>query len=55
MHTLNVEQMDVITGGGFWCGFAMGVTVGGAIFGGPLLGGYLLSNAIGVCLLEHYA
>ncbi len=52
MHTLNVEQMDAMTGGGFWCGVAVGATIGGGIFGGPLLAGYLLSKAIGVCLIE---
>ncbi len=54
MHTLNVEQMDVLTGGSHWCGIAVGATVGGAIFFGPLFGGYLLSKAIGVCLIERY-
>ena len=51
MHTLNVEQMDAINGG-FWCGFAVGVTVGAGIFGSPLLAGYLVSKAFGVCLIE---
>ena len=55
MHTLNVEQMDAITGGGFWCGVAVGATIGAGIFSGPLLAGYLLSKTIGVCLIEHYA
>jgi hypothetical protein len=52
MHTLSFDQMTDIEGGGFWCGFAMGATFGTALFVSPLLGGYLLSKAIGVCLIE---
>ena len=53
MHTLSSDQMTVIEGGGgFWCGVAMGATFGAAFFLNPLLGGYLLSKAIGVCLIE---
>ena len=52
MHTLSSDQMTDIEGGSFWCGVAMGVTVGAAFFLNPLLGGYLLSKAIGVCLIE---
>ena len=52
MHTLTMEQMEVIDGGGFWCGFAVGVTIGAGIFGSPLLAGYLASKAFGVCVLE---
>ncbi len=51
MHTLSSDQMMDIEGGGFWCGFSMGVTFGAALFN-PILGGYLLSKAIGVCLIE---
>ena len=53
MHTLSFDQMtDIEGGGGFWCGFAMGVTLGVAVAFSPLLGGYLFSKAIGVCLIE---
>ncbi len=52
MHTLSSDQMTDIEGGGFWCGLAMGVTFGTALFFSPLLGGYLLSKAIGVCFIE---
>ncbi len=52
MHTLSSDQMTDIEGGGFWCGFSMGVTFGAAFLLNPLLGGYLLSKAIGVCLIE---
>lgn len=52
MHTLSFDQMTDIEGGGFWCGFAVGVTLGIAFSFSPLLGGYLVSKAIGVCLIE---
>ena len=52
MHTLSSDQMTDIEGGGFWCGLAMGVTFGTALVFSPFLGGYLLSKAIGVCLIE---
>ena len=51
MHTLSSDQMTDIEGGGFWCGFAMGATFG-SVFVSRLLAGYLLSKAIGVCLIE---
>jgi hypothetical protein len=44
--------MTDIEGGGFWCGAAMGVTLGVGIFFSPLLAGYLFSKAVGVCLIE---
>jgi hypothetical protein len=52
MHTLSSDQMTDIEGGGFWCGAAMGVTLGVGIFFSPLLAGYLFSKAVGVCLIE---
>ncbi len=53
MHTLSFDQMTDIEGGGlFWCGLAMGVTLGVAVFVSRLLAGYLLSKAIGVCAIE---
>ena len=54
MHTLNVKQMDVLTGGSHWCGAAVGATVAVAIFFSPFLAGYMMSKAIGVCLIERY-
>ena len=53
MHTLTMEQMETIDGGHFWCGFAVGAMIGGGIFGGPMLAGYLASKAFAVCVLEH--
>ncbi len=53
MHTLSSDQMtDIEGGGGFWCGAALGVTLGVGIFVSRMLAGYLLSKAIGVCLIE---
>ena len=53
MHTLSFDQMTDIEGGGlFLCGLAMGATLGVGIFVSRLLAGYLLSKAIGVCLIE---
>ena len=52
MHTLSLDQMTDIDGGGLWCGLAMGVTFGVAVAFSPLLGGYLFSKAVGVCLIE---
>ena len=52
MHTLSYDQMTDIEGGGFWCGMAMGATLGVGIFVSRMLAGYMLSKAIGVCLIE---
>lgn len=53
MHTLSFDQMTDIEGGGlFWCGLAMGATLGVGIFFSRLLAGYLFSKAVGVCLIE---
>ena len=53
MHTLSSDQMTDIEGGGlFWCGLAMGATLGVGIFFSPMLAGYLFSKAVGVCLVE---
>ncbi len=53
MHTLNFDQMTDIEGGGlFWCGVAMGVTLGVGIFVSRMLAGYLFSKAVGVCAIE---
>ena len=53
MHTLSSDQMTDIEGGGlFWCGVAMGATLGVGLFFSRMLGAYLLSKAIGVCLIE---
>jgi hypothetical protein len=53
MHTLSLDQMTDIEGGGlFWCGLAMGVTLGVGIFVSRLLAGYLFSKAVGVCAIE---
>lgn len=53
MDKLSFDQMtDIEGGGGFWCGAAMGVTFATAFFFSPLLGGYLFSKAVGVCLIE---
>ena len=52
MHTLSFDQMTDIEGGGFWCGLAMGVTLGTAIFISRMLAAYLFSKAVGVCLIE---
>ncbi len=54
MQSLTMEQMETIAGGGFWCGFAIGVVFGGALFGGPLLAGYLSTKAWAVCVLEPW-
>ncbi len=52
MHTLSFDQMMDIEGGGFWCGAAMGVTLGVGIFFSRMLAGYLFSKAVGVCAIE---
>ncbi len=53
MHTLSFDQMTDIEGGGlFWCGMAMGGTLGVGIFFSRMLAGYLFSKAVGVCLIE---
>ncbi len=53
MHTLSSDQMTDIEGGGhFWCGMAMGVTLGVGIFFSRMLAGSLFSKAVGVCLIE---
>ena len=55
MNDLRKEEMVQLEGGGVSaytvCGFAVGATVG-AFFFNPLLGLYLSSKAIGVCLIE---
>ncbi len=53
MNTLSSDQMRDIEGGGlFWCGVAMGVTLGVGIFFSRMLAGYLFSKAVGVCAIE---
>ncbi len=53
MHTLRSDQMTDIEGGDlFWCGVAMGVTLGVGLFFSRMLAGYLFSKAVGVCLIE---
>ncbi len=52
MHTLSFDQMTDIEGGGFWCGAAMGVTFGVALFVSRMLAAYLFRKAVGVCLIE---
>ncbi len=52
MHTLSFDQMTDIEGGGFWCGAAMGATLGVGIFFSRMLAAYLFSKAVGVCLIE---
>jgi len=53
MHTLSFDQMTDIEGGGlFWCGMAMGATLGVGIFFSRMLAAYLFSKAVGVCLIE---
>jgi hypothetical protein len=44
--------MTDIEGGSFWCGVAMGATLGVGIFFSRMLAGYMLSKAIAVCLIE---
>ncbi len=53
MHTLSFDQMTDIEGGSFfWCGAAMGATLGVGIFFSRMLAAYLLTKAIGVCAIE---
>ncbi len=53
MHTLSSDQMTDIEGGGrFLCGVAMGATLGVGLFFSRMLALYLLSKAVGVCLIE---
>ncbi len=53
MHTLSSDQMTDIEGGGlFWCGMAMGATLGVGVFFSRMLAAYLFSKAVGVCLIE---
>ncbi len=52
MYTLSSDQMTDIEGGGFWCGMAMGATLGVGIFFSRMLAAYLLTKAIGVCAIE---
>ena len=55
MEIMRQEEMARITGGGIddatICGFAGGLTFAAFFFGGPILGTYTLSKAIGACAI----
>ncbi len=47
MHTLSSDQMTDIAGGGFWCGLAMGATLGVGIFVSRMLVKYFSGLPLG--------
>ena len=55
METLQKQDLVQLEGGGLddstICGFAAGLTFAAFFFGGPVLGLYATSKAIGVCAI----
>jgi hypothetical protein len=55
VETMRRDEMDQLEGGGMddatICGFAAGLTFAAFFFGGPVLGLYTTSKAIGACAI----